>query len=273
MNSGFVVFHRKILDWEWYSDPVVRGVFMHLILVANHEANNWHGIKIQRGQVLTGRKILAKTLGFSEQQIRTSLTKLKSTNDITMESTKLYSIITVCNYSKYQSKKSNDQPSKQPSPQPTINQVSTTNNNDNNVTSKRERVIKKRSSKKELEGVSKQPSEKQTEEILSRLPADVNRDIYLVALKKSFAAVKKPTNVPTYLLDYDDNELLPLCVEMSLDNHDMRTFAREIYEKYKTGVRIKSGEPIKNFKTFFMNIVRADIERLHRRFKKLEWSL
>lgn len=123
---GFLKLHRKILGWEWYSDPNTFRLFMHLLLTANFKINRWQGVEIQPGQLITGRKALAKELRLSEQEIRTSLNKLKSTNEITIRSTNKFSIITICKWADYQVSDSTDQPANKPSKQQTINQQSTT---------------------------------------------------------------------------------------------------------------------------------------------------
>ncbi len=71
--------------------------------MACHEASggNWQGQHIKRGQLITGRKRLAKDLKLTERQIRTSLTKLKMTNEVTIEATSKNSVITITNYDTY----------------------------------------------------------------------------------------------------------------------------------------------------------------------------
>lgn len=129
--QGYIKLHRQLLNWEWYTDSVVKDVFLHLLLCANHKDNKWRGISIQKGQILTGRLKLASELNFSEMQIRTALKKLKSTNEITIKTTTQYSIITINNWDKYQV--DNQQINQQiTNEQPTNNQRVTTNNNDNN---------------------------------------------------------------------------------------------------------------------------------------------
>jgi len=100
--NGWVKLHRQFLDWEWYSEPNTKNVFIHLLLTANYEDKEWRGIIIQRGQNITGLHSLSATLHLSIQTIRTCLSRLKSTNEITIKSTSRFSIITVCNYDKYQ---------------------------------------------------------------------------------------------------------------------------------------------------------------------------
>lgn len=99
---GFIKIHRKLLNWEWSDDVPTFNLFIHLLLIANFEDAKYRGELIKRGQLKTGRHELAKITGLSEMQIRTSLNKLKSTNEITIESTNKFSIITLVNYSLYQ---------------------------------------------------------------------------------------------------------------------------------------------------------------------------
>ena len=101
-KNGFIKLHRTLLDWEWYQDTNVKTVFLHLLLRANHKAQKWQGIVVGKGQLITGRITLAEELGISEQNIRTALTKLKLTGEITSKSNNLYTIITINNYNTYQ---------------------------------------------------------------------------------------------------------------------------------------------------------------------------
>ena len=132
--AGWIKLHRSLLDWEWYDDSNTCRLFIHLLLRANHKPKNWRGIAINTGQLLTGRKVLAEQTGLSEQQVRTSLNKLKSTNEITIKSTSHNSLITLVCWESYQQNNQDDNQAvtKQ---QPTDNQAVTTNKNvknDNN---------------------------------------------------------------------------------------------------------------------------------------------
>lgn len=100
--NGFIKLHRKLIAWGWYQDDVIKSVFLHLLLTANFKDTEWKDIELKPGQIITSIRQLAKDLGHSEQQTRTALNKLKSTHEITIESTHRYSIITVVNWSEYQ---------------------------------------------------------------------------------------------------------------------------------------------------------------------------
>ena len=129
--SGWIKLHRQILDWEWYCDNNSFRVFMHLILTANHKEKRFKGIELKAGSVITSRDILAIQTGLSVQQIRTALDKLKSTNEITIETSSKGTIIQLVKYEEYQLA-TNETTIKQP----LNNQQTTINNNE-----KKERSI------------------------------------------------------------------------------------------------------------------------------------
>ena len=137
--KGWVKFHRQMVDWEWYTDANTCRLFFHLVLIANHTERKWRGNLVQRGEKITSYRKLSTQLGLSTQQIRTALDKLKSTGDVTINSTNKFTRIKVVNYNLYQSKKNdnntqnNTQDNKQITnkKQSNNNQI-TTNKNDKN---------------------------------------------------------------------------------------------------------------------------------------------
>jgi len=102
MSTGWVKLHRQLLDWEWYNDVNTTRVFLHLLLVANHKDNNWRGIEIKRGQRLTSISGLASETNLSIKNIRTSIKRLKSTNEVASQSTAQHTVFTMVNYDLYQ---------------------------------------------------------------------------------------------------------------------------------------------------------------------------
>lgn len=100
--NGFVKIHRKLIQWGWYQDNVVKGVFLHLLLTASFKDAPWQGRIIKKGQVITSNKRLAEDLGFTTKQVRTALDKLKSTGEIICEGTNKYTLVTVVNWEEYQ---------------------------------------------------------------------------------------------------------------------------------------------------------------------------
>lgn len=135
--GDFIVVNRSLLDWEWYSDLPVRILFQHMLLLANWKPGKFQGMDILPGSFPTSVESLATEAGISIQQVKTALSKLKSTNDITTTATKKFTVVTIVNWAKYQ----NVQPTKQPSnnrqstsDQPQDNRQSTTIEQENNST-------------------------------------------------------------------------------------------------------------------------------------------
>ena len=133
MHRGYIKIFRKISEWEWYKDSNTLHLFFHLLLNANYKDGRFMGHEIKRGQIVTGRKALSIQTGLSEQSVRTSIERLKSTSELTTKSTNKFSIITLCNYNKYQNDETgtNQQSNQQSnqhltSNQPAINQQLTT---------------------------------------------------------------------------------------------------------------------------------------------------
>jgi hypothetical protein len=123
--SGWIKIHRQILEWEWYSDTNTFRVFLHLLLKANHKEKKYRGMDLKIGTIITSRDILAMETGLSVRQVRTSLDKLKTTNELTIKTSSQGTIIEVVNYAKYQlttNETANERP--------TNDQQTTTNKND-----------------------------------------------------------------------------------------------------------------------------------------------
>lgn len=102
MSEGWLKIHRKMTEWEWYSDLPCYRLFTHLLLTANYKPTRFRGEQVQTGSKVIGLHSLAEQTGLTIQQLRTAIKKLQSTNEITIKSTNQFSIITVVNWSKYQ---------------------------------------------------------------------------------------------------------------------------------------------------------------------------
>ena len=125
--SGWIKLHRKILEWEWYSEPTTFRVFLHLMLKANHKDRRFKGIELIKGSVVTSRDILAMETSLSVRQVRTALDKLKSTNEVTIKTSSQGTIIQLVNYDKYQL-----ETNETTNERPTSDQQTTTNKNEKN---------------------------------------------------------------------------------------------------------------------------------------------
>ena len=132
MSGGWIKLHRELLDWEWYDDANTFRLFMHLLLRVNHQDKKWHGINIVRGSLLSSPDQLAAEIGLSRQNVRTSIKKLKSTNELTTTATAKYTVFSITKYDSYQ--EPNQQANQQlTSSQPATNQQLTTTKECKNV--------------------------------------------------------------------------------------------------------------------------------------------
>lgn len=102
-DEGFVLTHRKIMQWQWYTDVNTTHLFMHCILRANYIDTSWRGISVKRGSFITSLQTLSTETGLTIKQVRTALEKLEKTGEVASCPTSKYRIITVKNYDLYQS--------------------------------------------------------------------------------------------------------------------------------------------------------------------------
>lgn len=102
MATGYIKLFKSIQQLPFYQDVNTLHLYIHLLLNANYKDSLINGIEIKRGQLLTSFRKLSKESGLSEQTIRTCLSKLKVTQQITQQSTHHFSIITLVKYSDYQ---------------------------------------------------------------------------------------------------------------------------------------------------------------------------
>lgn len=127
--SGWIKIHRKFLDWEWFNKSEAVHLFMYLVLKANHKDGQWQGIDIKKGQFVTSFGKISADTGISLQTIRTLLKKFEKSNEINIQTTNKYSVVTICKYECYQ--KENETTNKQvTNKQQTTNNQLTTNKND-----------------------------------------------------------------------------------------------------------------------------------------------
>lgn len=143
MDSGWIKLHRKMTDWEWYTDVPTKTLFIHLLLTANHKPGKWQGIDVPVGATITSIRKLATETGLSIQQVRTAIKHLISTHDLTQSSTAKYTVFKLENYDSYQ--ESNTESNTPPTHcQHTANTLLTTNKNNKN--NKNERMKDKQAS-------------------------------------------------------------------------------------------------------------------------------
>jgi biotin operon repressor len=139
MNNGFITLHRRILDWQWYSDANVSRVFLHILLSANHKDRKWKTINIKRGQLATSYDSISVKLGLTARQVRTAISKLKKSGECVTRRSGLFLLVTVVKYDDYQNNRveevTRSVTRKSPESHENVTRMSINNNvnNDNNV--------------------------------------------------------------------------------------------------------------------------------------------
>lgn len=93
---------RKLLSWQWFDKSEMVHLWLYLLLTANIKPKKWHGMTIERGQVVVSVKGISEHLRLSVWQVRNGLERLKETGEITTETTNKYTVVTICNYCGYQ---------------------------------------------------------------------------------------------------------------------------------------------------------------------------
>ena len=105
-DNEYIRLFRKMVNWEWYTDVNTKVLFLHCLLRANWKSGSWKGIQYERGQFITSLNTLATETGLSIKMVRTALSHLIMTGEVTSEGQgkgkAQYRIITVLNYDSYQ---------------------------------------------------------------------------------------------------------------------------------------------------------------------------
>jgi hypothetical protein len=128
-QNGWVKLHRRLMSWAWKSDPNMVALWVDLLVRANHAPRQFQTLTIERGSCVVGLHSLSKSTGISIRGIRTCLTKLKSTNEVTSRSTNKFTIITIVNYSLYQGCDDDERQAERQAHRQTNDKQTTTNKN------------------------------------------------------------------------------------------------------------------------------------------------
>ena len=105
-DHGYIRLHRRILSSSIIKKPTLFHFWIWCLLKATHceykTIVGYQEITLQPGQFIFGRYAASKETGLSERCIRTCIKTLKSTGNMTIKTTNKFSIITICNWGKYQ---------------------------------------------------------------------------------------------------------------------------------------------------------------------------
>ncbi len=142
-SNGWIKLHRKMTDWEWYTDIPVKVLYIHLLMKANHERARFRGREIERGETVTSLSRLAAETGLSVMQVRNALKKLAKTGEITTNTTNSFTFVNCCNYCVYQSRELDGQ---QTDNTPLTNKKQTNNNKQEYKKNKKKKKLSRKPS-------------------------------------------------------------------------------------------------------------------------------
>lgn len=99
----YIKLNRKILEWEWWSDINTSRLFIYMLLKANWKDARFEGKLIPRGSFVSSIPKLSQETALTVREIRTAISHLKSTGEVTCKTYSKYTVFTVKNYCLYQS--------------------------------------------------------------------------------------------------------------------------------------------------------------------------
>lgn len=155
MKEGWIKLWRQCLDHGWLKNGDLWRFWCWCLLRANHEPCTtmvgYKKVELQAGQFVFGRKAASLDLDMSQQTVRTCVKNLTLLENLTIKSTKQFSVITITNWTSYQGCDEGSQPTNQhtanqqlTNSQPTSNQQVTTEKNVRTQECKNEKNEKKR---------------------------------------------------------------------------------------------------------------------------------
>lgn len=97
----FIQLHKKICDWEWYTDIPTKSLFFHILLKCNYKEAKWKWKIIKPWEFITSLEHLSLETWLTRQQVRTAIEKLKKTWEITHQATNEYTMIGLNNWDIY----------------------------------------------------------------------------------------------------------------------------------------------------------------------------
>lgn len=118
----YIKLSRKMLEWEWYKNVNTKTLFIHMLLKANWKAGKFEGVIIPRGSFVSSISHLSKETNLTVDQVRTAISHLISTNEITKQTYPKFTVFTLVNWELYQNVPSTFPSESQASPKrvPTI---------------------------------------------------------------------------------------------------------------------------------------------------------
>lgn len=109
-KNGWIKIYRSILDCELWCDGEPfdkRSAWIDLLFMANYEDNVFYQgavrVKLKKGQLFTSVRFLSERWHWGRHRVTSFLTSLSEAQMVTLKGTLRGTLITIENYTKYQS--------------------------------------------------------------------------------------------------------------------------------------------------------------------------
>ena len=104
-SPGWIKLHRSLIDWEWYEDTNCVRLLIHLLLTVNYEHKKWKGQYIKSGTRITSWETLSNELSMSTRRVRTAMSKLERSGEVTRKTTNKWQAVTLVKWEELQQDK------------------------------------------------------------------------------------------------------------------------------------------------------------------------
>ncbi|MBO1685460.1 MULTISPECIES: DnaA N-terminal domain-containing protein [Clostridium] len=230
--AGWQKIYRDIQDhWLWEDKPFSRGqAWIDLILLVNHEDNktliDGELIEVKRGSKITSLRKLADQWGWSTTKVKKFLELLQKEQMIKFESDNKKTLVSIENYSVYQSKDNTENTVKKQSDNTEVTQKNFKSNSE---------VIQKKTNKNDKEYIKNDKEEEERKEVYQlqslSFPTPLHEKIF-----NQFGDV-------TYKTWFKDLEVIEADEEIIINFTDK--FKKQIVEdKYIDSVKMFTGKTI-----------------------------
>ncbi|WP_321833830.1 DnaA N-terminal domain-containing protein [Clostridium butyricum] len=230
--AGWQKIYRDIQDhWLWEDKPFSRGqAWIDLILLVNHEDNktliDGELIEVKRGSKITSLRKLADQWGWSTTKVKKFLELLQKEQMIKFESDNKKTLVSIENYSVYQSKDNTENTVKKQSDNTEVTQKNFKSNSE---------VIQKKTNKNDKEYIKNDKEGEEGKEVYQlqspSFPTPLHEKIF-----NQFGDV-------TYKTWFKDLELIEADEEIIINFTDK--FKKQIVEdKYIDSVKMLTGKTI-----------------------------
>ena len=98
----YIKLSRRLMEWEWYSNINTCRLFIHMLLKANWKDGKFEGKVIPRGSFVSSLPKLAEETALTIREVRTAISHLKTTGEVTCKNYARHTVFTVNNYCSYQ---------------------------------------------------------------------------------------------------------------------------------------------------------------------------